>query len=490
MLVNYRPPYRTPKEGESITDCQDDFEINQTKGCFAIADGASQSFYPAIWAKLLVQHFCENPEINKSNWETWLESIQAKWLTEVRDRVETAKSQGKPTWVESHNGLIMQRAATSTFIGLRFSEDRIRGCYVGDSCVFVIRNSNLELYTLKSSKDFSDRPEYFASYPKDNHFNPHFFDINFDQSDDVDIILATDALSEYILKCSEQKKEIFPLLLEISSQEQFECFVASARHQTIKMKNDDVTLLILRYDSSSPQKRIDHVRVTSDPPISPSNQPPAETPRITNSIEDSNGSNFLKPWVSVIVNKLSSFLTTSQDTERPIPNFNRSPSKIINHLKQQRAILVAMVIFLPLLSFWMGRVSSKLNQPATQSIANSNVVTRPTQLLKGSIIYADQDLRQPLIRLFNSSEVLILEEGNGWVKFQIELYAYNTIVNPYPNCSSTEIEIIPARNLRVFPSGSDIDIFGQLDRNTKFQRVEFNSLPGWYKLRFVGYIAK
>jgi len=51
MLVNCLFSDRTPKESESITDCQDYFEISEAKRCFAIADGASQSFYSAIWAE-------------------------------------------------------------------------------------------------------------------------------------------------------------------------------------------------------------------------------------------------------------------------------------------------------------------------------------------------------------------------------------------------------------------------------------------------------
>jgi len=144
MPVHHLFSGRTPKESESITDCQDYFEINEARGCFAIADGASQSFYPAIWAKLLVQHFCENPEISASNWETWLEPIQAQWLAEVRSRVETSKSKGKPTWIEGYNGLNMRRSATSTFIGLRFNEDKIKACIVGDSCLFIFKNKKLE----------------------------------------------------------------------------------------------------------------------------------------------------------------------------------------------------------------------------------------------------------------------------------------------------------------------------------------------------------
>jgi serine/threonine protein phosphatase PrpC len=493
MLVNHLFSGRTPKDSESITDCQDYFEINEARGCFAIADGASQSFYPAIWAKLLVQHFCENPEISELNWRTWLEPIQTQWFTEVRSRVETAKSQGKPTWIEGYNGLSMHRSATSTFIGLRFNENKIKACIVGDSCLFILKDRNLESYPLKHSEDFNDRPEYLASYSKDNHFQPHFFDINFEQSDNAYVILATDALSKYILKCSEQRKDIFSHLLSISSQQQFENFVASARHQTIGMTNDDVTLLVLSY-SSSFRQNISQAPINPVAPgssIASSDHSRSQIPQITGLIEDSNRSNPVKTWLSTITNKLSGFPTASQDIEKAIPNSSQNSLKIINHLKQQRAILFAVVVILTPLFFWIGRVTNNTNQPTTQMITSSNINPRSIQIPLGERIYTDQELTQLLITsLSNSSEVLVLEEGDRWIKFQVELYAYNTIINSCPSCSSNEIEILPAKNLRVFPSGSDIDIFGQLNRNEKFQKSQFNSLPDWHKFRFVGYIAK
>ena len=75
---------RTHKEMETISGCQDNFSYNEAKNCFAIADGATQSFYSSIWSKLLVDYFCENPQIDKNNWQEWLELIQQKWLEEVR----------------------------------------------------------------------------------------------------------------------------------------------------------------------------------------------------------------------------------------------------------------------------------------------------------------------------------------------------------------------------------------------------------------------
>lgn len=237
---------RTHKESENISDCQDFFAVN--KNCFAIADGASQSFYPSIWAEMLVNNFCQNPEFDKQTWQEWLIPIQNKWLIEVEERVRKAKLENKPIWVTNQNRFSFRESATSTFIGLQFVNNQVRACIVGDSCLFILKNKQLvKSYPIESSKEFSDRPQYFASYAKDNAFTPDFFDAPLNFGGHLHFILATDALSEYIFKSFEQGKDIFKTLLSISSQAEFEDFVAQARGaMDLKMKNDDVTLMILK----------------------------------------------------------------------------------------------------------------------------------------------------------------------------------------------------------------------------------------------------
>lgn len=306
---------KTHKENENISDCQDHYEISEKNNCFAIADGASQSFYPSIWAELLVNHFCENPDINdvydsyfltiidrlkdqyfrlfdlylhtlihqrqinQNNWKNWLQPIQEKWLLEVERRVIKAKSENSPVWVTNQNRFNSRESATSTFIGLQFIGDKVKVSIVGDSCLFMVEGDQLsqkykliKTFLLEKSKDFNDCPGYFASYEKDNNFTPCDFKIPLKRwkkprgeksQKNLFFILATDALSEYIFKCTENENDndIFETLLNISFQKTFEDFVASARNSgNVKMKNDDVTLLTLRIpdgsiDQSSLQSR-------------------------------------------------------------------------------------------------------------------------------------------------------------------------------------------------------------------------------------------
>jgi len=240
---------RTHKEMETISGCQDNFSYNEAKNCFAIADGATQSFYSSIWSKLLVDYFCENPQIDKNNWQEWLELIQQKWLEEVKAELEKAKSGNNFAWIEIYNGLERSKSAISTFIGLQFIENQAKISIVGDSCLFIFQGNQIKTYLLKKSTDFNNQPEYFGSRSKNNDHEPKFLDIELkykQHSDKLYFVLATDALAEYIFKYTEQQRDILTTLLTINSEQEFENFVKSARHNgTIKMKNDDVTLMIL-----------------------------------------------------------------------------------------------------------------------------------------------------------------------------------------------------------------------------------------------------
>jgi serine/threonine protein phosphatase PrpC len=448
---------RTHKRNESITDCQDCFQINEAENCLAIADGASQSFYPNIWAELLVNNFCQNPEINRKNWQTWLAPIQNEWLQEVQQRVTKAETEKRPVWVTNKNRLNFQEAATSTFIGLQFLDNQVKVSIVGDSCLFILKGNELkQTYLLKSSKDFNDRPAYFASYPKNNQYVPSFFDIPLDSKKSQDcfyFILATDALSEYIFQCREQEKNIFNTLLKISSQGEFENFVAEVRNaENIRMKNDDVTLIILSCDDRT-------LAFKGEP----------------NGKEESNHKTLPVP---------------NPKTE----NIGKQQEKANRILKQQRFVLgILAVLFSVFILVDKIIIKHKNSEPQVKVEPQTLKTIQLLPLPKGSIIYKNSELREVLVdSLSNSSEVKIIEQQGGWIKVEIDLYAFTELLvnTECADCSYDEIEIRPSQNLRVFPSKSEQDVFGKLKDKSKFKKIKFDALPNWSKFKFVGYIKK
>lgn len=526
---------RTHKEMETISGCQDNFSYNEAKNCFAIADGATQSFYSSIWSKLLVDYFCENPQIDKNNWQEWLELIQQKWLEEVRAELEKAKSGNNFAWIEIYNGLEHSKSATSTFIGLQFIENQAKISIVGDSCLFIFQGNQLiQTYLLKKSTNFNDRPGYFGSRSKNNDdYEPEFLDIELkykQHSDKLYFVLATDALAEYIFKYTEQQRDILTTLLTINSEQEFENFVKSARHNgTIKMKNDDVTLMILEVSdgeivSLPTQTRKENQK---NPPIilpssnenkQPFNEDQNNSSSVEKEPEDNTADQKLQDTsgfakISSNLQTLLKFLPSLPMTHRNLRGVSSSSPQLredkppvikgIDGIRNLLLVFIPLNIFLTILStatilYFISQTANKINSIKTEQSSNSNSSSQVTEykpkymkLEKGNKIYKDQTFQEIIIpALSDSSQVLILEEGDKWIKFQIDLYANQAILNQCSTCARDEIEIKPKTNLRTLASESERDVFGQLSEPSKFKKLEFDSLPNWSKFTFVGYVKK
>lgn len=526
---------RTHKEMETISGCQDNFSYNEAKNCFAIADGATQSFYSSIWSKLLVDYFCENPQIDKNNWQEWLELIQQKWLEEVKAELEKAKSGNNFAWIEIYNGLERSKSATSTFIGLQFIENQAKISIVGDSCLFIFQGNQLiQTYLLKKSTNFNDRPGYFGSRSKNNDdYEPEFLDIELkykQHSDKLYFVLATDALAEYIFKYTEQQRDILTTLLTINSEQEFENFVKSARQDdTIKMKNDDVTLMILEVSdgeivSLPTQTRKENQK---DPPIilpssnenkQPFNEDQNNSSSVEKEPEDNTADQKLQDTsgfakISSNLQTLLKFLPSLPMTRRNLRGVSSSSPQLredkppvikgIDGIRNLLLVFIPLNIFLTILStatilYFISQTANKINSIKTEQSSNSNSSSQVTKyeskymnLEKGNKIYKDQTFQEIIIpALSDSSQVLILEEGDKWIKFQIDLYANQAILNQCSTCARDEIEIKPKTNLRTLASESERDVFGQLSEPSKFKKLEFDSLPNWSKFTFVGYVKK
>ncbi|MDB9386669.1 protein phosphatase 2C domain-containing protein [Microcystis aeruginosa] len=512
---------RTHKEMETISGCQDNFSYNEAKNCFVIADGATQSFYSSIWSKLLVNYFCENPEIDKNNWQEWLKPIQKEWLERVTAELKTAKSGNNPAWIEIENRLNRFESATSTFIGLQFIENQAKISIVGDSCLFIFQGNQLiQTHLLKKSTDFNNQPEYFGSRSKNNDHEPEFLDIELkykQHSDKLYFVLATDALAEYIFKYTEQQRDILTTLLTI---QEFENFVKSARQDdTIKMKNDDVTLMILEVSdgeivSLPTQTRKENQK---NPPIilpssnenkQPFNEEPEDnTPE--QKLQDTSGFAKISSNLQTLLKFLPSLPMThrnSRGVSSSSPQLREDKPPVIKGIDGIRNLLLVFIplnIFLTILStatilYFISQTANKINSIKTEQSSNSNSSSQVTEykpkymnLEKGNKIYKDQTFQEIIIpALSDSSQVLILEEGDKWIKFQIDLYANQAILNQCSTCARDEIEIKPKTNLRTLASESERDVFGQLSEPSKFKKLEFDSLPNWSKFTFVGYVKK
>ena len=123
---------------------------------------------------------------------------------------------------------------------------------VGDSCLFHLNARGFRSYEIERSADFTNRPRVFASYDKDNHSEPSF--VKCDATPGDTIILATDALAQWILQREEAGKrdEALSELKKIGDKNQFREFIDRLRtDEYAPLVNDDVTLMIITVDRGS-----------------------------------------------------------------------------------------------------------------------------------------------------------------------------------------------------------------------------------------------
>ena len=193
-------PFSTHKEAENPDDCQDAHCWNVEEGRYAIADGATRSFFPKQWATLLVQHFCDNTDVPLANtdWQDWICPIQEKWYKGVEEKVK------ERNLFYLTNSFKAQESAVSTFVGIEFNEDNStwEAVIIGDSCLFHKSNSEFKSYLIENSAHFTNQPEVFASFPKDNQGEPTLIPASKTKPGDT-FFLATDALAKWILEHKE-----------------------------------------------------------------------------------------------------------------------------------------------------------------------------------------------------------------------------------------------------------------------------------------------
>ena len=264
----------THKKSETLDYCQDASAaiciLNQEHiERYAVADGATRSFYPKQWAELLVENFCEATE--STNLEEWIGPSQQEWYDQVKKRVN---EQNKYFLTNRFN---RKESAVSTFIGLEIdkSNEEWKALIIGDSCLFHRSDTEFKSYLIENSRDFTSRPEGFASFPKDNPIGcPKFIDDKMKPGDTF--ILATDALAKWIVQHKEKGKleEALTQLNALETDEQFYEFVDNARQGTeISLDNDDVTLMLISVEMLPAQETIEselespsHAEIQDVPP--------------------------------------------------------------------------------------------------------------------------------------------------------------------------------------------------------------------------------
>lgn len=251
--------YITSKKTELFYDCADRYSYDKSQNKFAISDGVSKSFFPKIWADVLVSNW-----VNR-NWNTdkeFIDQSQKDWLQQV---TETANKPDAKWFTK--NAFHRKEPGLATFVGLRFYEKEKkkktkkkdwlwRAEALGDSFLFFvpkkINHFSKEFVVLSSKQDpivFDNFPDYLSSignkhkgYPGQKIENKILEEGTF--------YLMTDALAEWFLN---EKENAIKKISVWENQKDFERFVDEERLNG-SLENDDSAILKIKIDEDKKDK--------------------------------------------------------------------------------------------------------------------------------------------------------------------------------------------------------------------------------------------
>src|SRR5579871_3237403 len=251
MLVSFEA-FLLPKSGNSTAEYEDAFwptksicRRERRKFCCAIADGATETSFSGLWAKLLVQAYCKHER--PDDFLATLPALQIQWQGVVNSRP-------LPWYAERK----AQSGAFAAFLGLQVIENlddsemccKWQAFAVGDACLIHMRGHNLiASFPFSSPGQFGYHPYLIGSHPHSEDRLEAFAQTTFGEGRAGDTLyLMTDALAHWFL--SRQEEGHYDDLQEIKTQHEFDNLVKRERLERDAkgyptMRNDDMTLIRL-----------------------------------------------------------------------------------------------------------------------------------------------------------------------------------------------------------------------------------------------------
>jgi len=207
----------------------------------AVADGATETSFSALWAKLLVRSYAEgrlSPERFASSLlnlqERWRKVVSRKplpWYTE-----ETVRSGAAAAFV----GLHLNRREAESYGG------RWEASALGDCCLIQVRGGQvIERFPIKSASEFSNRPFLVSSNPSTSDgWQERLGTISGSWLSDDSFYLMSDALAAWFMRDDESGGAPLEILRDLGTADSpaFPDWIAELR-SAHRIRNDDVTLV-------------------------------------------------------------------------------------------------------------------------------------------------------------------------------------------------------------------------------------------------------
>jgi hypothetical protein len=223
--------FAMPKAGHAREEYEDACAGNPETGRFAIADGATESSFARTWAELLVKSYTRQ----EAPWAEWLAVARASWQEAYQERAFSWYAEDK-----------FLEGAYATFLGLSFQREQRRwqAAAVGDSCLFQVRALGmLEAFPVRHANSFGNQPGLLGSRKSSKESKHLSWEGDWQNEDQL--FLMTDALAQWFLHKTEDRRQPWEEISALTTQDDFETWVSRIRAAN-QIRNDDVTLLIIR----------------------------------------------------------------------------------------------------------------------------------------------------------------------------------------------------------------------------------------------------
>ena len=143
-----------PKAGLERSECEDSIGTRSSMQRFCIADGATESFDPRRWARLLTKHWVH------SNRSPLTREELKPWLRALGERFRVHWTKRTLPWYTAEKALA---GAFAAFLGLSFfgSGDHIswQAIAIGDSCLIHTRDNRMQLsFPISDLSQFGRHP--------------------------------------------------------------------------------------------------------------------------------------------------------------------------------------------------------------------------------------------------------------------------------------------------------------------------------------------
>ncbi len=227
-----------PKDGERPELNEDTWAQEPGLTCFALSDGASESYDSKRWARLLVEKYVADPHFLP----TWVEAA----VSDYKDSVDFEAL----SWSQQ---AAFERGSFATLLGLELADNRqeIRVLAVGDSLACHIRNSALlASYPYSTPEEFDARPALLSTIGSGNTFiqDPEFHAQNTIKTWVVEpgdvVLLVTDAIGQWLLREMSVDAGSLVTLAAVASESELGELTARLRAEH-RMRVDDTTVLRL-----------------------------------------------------------------------------------------------------------------------------------------------------------------------------------------------------------------------------------------------------